>query len=225
MKKLLRGIVEFREKSLTQYREKFSNLATGQSPDALLIACCDSRVAPNTFASTDPGDLFVLRNIGNLVPPYHLPNEHGDTSVLAAIEFALANLAVIDIIICGHSECAAMQFFTNPSHTHELNFLQQWLKNAAPSYERYQQIKHSYSQKKLTPHNLLSQINVLQQLDHLKTYPAVQEHLANGKLQLHAWWFELATADVYQYEEKENDFVLIDAKHAAEILANSQKLN
>src|SRR3954464_15796837 len=110
MKKLIRGIIEFRKTKLQIYREKFAVLATGQSPDTLFIACSDSRVVPNLFASTDPGDLFVVRNIGNLVSPRS--DEHGH-STAAAIEYAINNLGVKNVVICGHSECGAMQALMN----------------------------------------------------------------------------------------------------------------
>src|SRR3954463_6334170 len=110
MKKLIEGIVEFRRKVRPEYRETFARLALGQAPDTLFIACSDSRVVPNTFASADPGDLFVIRNVGNLIAP---AGEDGlsqsDESEAAAIEFALETLNASDIIVCGHSECGAMQ--------------------------------------------------------------------------------------------------------------------
>jgi carbonic anhydrase len=110
MRKLLRGIVDFRERQLPQYAEKFRHLATGQAPDALFVSCSDSRVDPNLLASTDPGDLFVLRNVGNLIPPATAEGvSTGDLSEAGAIEFALLVLKVPDIVICGHSSCGAMK--------------------------------------------------------------------------------------------------------------------
>src|SRR5271165_3350755 len=104
MKKLINGIVEFRRNVQKGYRQAFGKLADGQAPDTLFIACSDSRVVPNTFASADPGDLFVIRNVGNLVPHAKTP----DNSEAAAMEFAVEKLGVSDIIVCGHSECGAM---------------------------------------------------------------------------------------------------------------------
>ena len=109
MQKLVSGIVEFRRSTQESYREAFGKLAVGQFPDALFIACSDSRVVPNTFASTDPGDLFVVRNVGNLIPPCDVQgHSSADESEAAAIEFAIQNLSVKNIIVCGHSECGAM---------------------------------------------------------------------------------------------------------------------
>src|SRR5690349_18694480 len=110
MRKLVHGIVDFRSKSTDEQRELFAKLALGQSPDAMFVCCSDSRVAPNVFASTDPGDLFVVRNVGNMIPDCdHFGKSISDRSEAAAIEFAVAQLSVRDIIICGHSECGAMR--------------------------------------------------------------------------------------------------------------------
>lgn len=219
MKKLIKGIIDFRQKSMADYRNRFAKLALRQSPDALFVACCDSRVVPNTFASSDPGDLFVLRNIGNLIPPY--PNNYVEgTSVSAAIEFSLSSLQVSDIIVCGHSECGAMQALLKKTGDIEKQpYLKTWLEYAASSYKRFQDTIHN-KDNKITPVNVLSQINVLQQLDHLKTYPLVVERLQNNKLRIHGWWFDLATADVYYYNLAHDKFILIDEQEAEIILAS-----
>ena len=202
MKKLLQGIKEFRQHKLDEYREKFSKLAHGQAPDTLFVGCCDSRVVPNTFASTDPGDLFVLRNIGNLIPPYGAAD---GTSVAAAIEFSTLVLHISYIVICGHSDCGAMRAFTeNTVHT-QGPAIEKWLSYAEPSYEKLLKVHPLPAD----PHNLLSHINVIQQLEHLKTYPEVKSRLESGELKIHGWWFDLATADVYEYDEKTQEFVII----------------
>src|SRR3954466_9946866 len=109
MWKLIRGIVDFRKNVRPAVKETFSRLALGQRPDTLFIACSDSRVVPNLFASSDPGDLFVIRNVGNLIPPCGVQGHSAsDESEAAAIEFALQSLPVAQIIVCGHSECGAM---------------------------------------------------------------------------------------------------------------------
>src|SRR5690348_1183506 len=130
MRKLLHGIVEFRNNRRPDYREKFARLALGQAPDTLFIACSDSRVVPNLFASADPGDLFVIRNVGNLIAPAGGNGVSGsDESEAAAVEFALANLKVTDIIICGHSECGAMQVLLKGRGTIEPFHLRSWLRH------------------------------------------------------------------------------------------------
>ena len=215
MKKLIKGIVDFRKNFSEDYRSKFSKLALQQFPDALFVACCDSRVVPNIFASSDPGDLFVLRNIGNLIPPccceHKINNHQEDISVAATIEFSLLGLNVQDIIICGHSECGAMQtLIDNESANNncsQLKSLNTWLSYANPSYERFKNI--DLKNHSLSPCNLLSRINVLQQLDNLKTYPLVEDRLRNNKLRIHGWWFDLTDANVYSYDHKSEEFSLI----------------
>src|SRR4051812_40742074 len=109
MKKLIGGILEYRKRLNPELRETFARLALGQAPNALYIGCSDSRVSVNVFASTEPGDLFVIRNVGNLIPPCGPDGvSSADESEAAAVEFAILNLQVTDVIVCGHSECGAM---------------------------------------------------------------------------------------------------------------------
>lgn len=220
MKKLVRGIVAFREQHLADYREKFAKLVKGQSPDVLFVACCDSRVVPNTFASCDPGDLFVHRNIGNVVPPFKSREQTGDASTAASVEFSINVLKVKHVIVCGHSECGAMQFFTEKHKGLSLPHVSKWLDYARPSYERYLQNEQHAGFSHLSDHNKLSQLNVLQQLDHLMTYPDVQKRVQDGTLALHAWWFDIETADVFQYEPTADAFLIIDEDHANNMLAH-----
>ena len=218
MEKLIRGIVEFRRNVRPEYRETFARLALGQSPDTLFIACSDSRVVPNLFASADPGDLFVIRNVGNLIPP---AGEDGisqsDESEAAAVEFALAKLKVRDVIVCGHSECGAMQALIGGRDNVEPSHLQSWLRHGDGALDQWSG-GHA-PDKSLSPHNQLSQLNVLSQLEHLKTYPLVRASLKAKTLRLHGWWFELKNADVYAYEQTPNRFVLIDSTEAEGLIS------
>lgn len=218
MKKLVGGILEFRRNLRPGYRENFARLALGQSPDALFIACCDSRVAVNVFASTNPGDLFVVRNVGNMVPPCGCEKGHSsaDESEAAAIEFALLSLNVSDIIICGHSECGAMQALVSGREKIPSPNLREWLRHGDVALTRL-----SSQDSSLAPHNRLSQINVLQQIEHLKTYPVVRDRIAENKLRLHAWWFDLHTADVYAFDAERKEFSLFNDEMAKRIIEES----
>ncbi len=204
MEKLLKGIVDFRKNVLPNCREKFAMLAKGQSPDVLFIACSDSRVAPNWFASTDPGDLFVVRNVGNLVPPSGAkPNpDQIDESALAAVEFAIMQLHVPHIVVCGHSDCGAMNALLSGVTPENTPHLKSWLHYGSPALQTFNSglIKPNIG---FTPVNQLSQINVLQQIEHLKSYPFVRRNVEAGKLTIHGWWFDIAKADVYSYREGE----------------------
>jgi carbonic anhydrase len=214
MQKLIKGIIEFRRNKLPDYREKFKELAQRQSPDALFIACSDSRVVPNLFASTNPGDLFVIRNVGNLVPPCSCEHEH---SVAAAIEFSLHTLGVKDIIVCGHSDCGAIRALI--SDTNDLPpHMNDWLKYAQGALEIYDKRQDWLKALPTQYANEISQLNVIHQLEHLKTYSAVQKKVAAGEVKLYGWWFDIATADVSAYNPQLKAFELIDEAWARKML-------
>lgn len=204
MKKLLDGIAEFQRTTRPSYREKFAKLALGQSPDCLFFACSDSRVVPNLFASTEPGDLFVVRNVGNLVPPCGSAGlSMTDRSEGAAVEFALQVLGVRDIVVCGHSDCGAMRGLLSGATHEKAPNLREWLDVAQSSLQR---LHTNPIDTSLALHNQLSQVNVLQQVANLRTYPDVAERLAAGKLRIHAWWFDLGSVEVLSYFEDRGRF-------------------
>lgn len=215
MKKLIQGIVDFRKNLTKESRALFAKLALGQKPDTLFIACSDSRVVPNLFASTNPGDLFVLRNIGNLIPPFSSSCQ--DDSAAAVIEFSISSLNVSDIVICGHSECAAMQALSKGIDTLSCPHLESWLKYGKEALDKVRQ--GMIIDPSLTEHNQISQVNVLQQMEHIKSYPFIKERLDKKQLRVHGWWFDIAQADVYCYEQNINQFVLIDEKEAQQIMS------
>jgi carbonic anhydrase len=207
MKKLIQGIVDFRKTLSEESRELFAKLALGQKPDALFIACSDSRVVPNLFVSTNPGDLFVLRNVGNLVPP--ATSTHDDC-VASAIEFSLFSLQIADIIVCGHSECGAMKALVKGTEGPHLPHLESWLQHG---HEALKRVREGFVlNPALSEHNQVSQVNVLLQMEHVASYPFIKERLAQGSLRIHGWWFDIAHADVYCYEPPLNQFVLIDER-------------
>lgn len=212
MRKLIQGIIDFKKSKSPSYKETFAQLALGQRPDALFIACSDSRVAVNVFASTDPGDLFVVRNVGNMIPPSGMLGVSiGDESEMAALEFALTTLSVRHIIICGHSECGAMIATLNGRDKVIPPHLRSWLAHAEGGLAQLSSSK-LFADKGLAPHNRLSQFNVLQQLDHLKSYPLVRERIQAGTLQLHGWWFEIAKAEVFYYDSESSNFLSFDER-------------
>jgi carbonic anhydrase len=149
-----------------------------------------------------------------LIPPCGRDGHStADESEAAAIEFALMQLNVSDIIVCGHSDCGAMHALIAGRDKVVTQNLRAWLRHGEPALRRLPEIAPG---QKIA--NQLSQLNVLQQIEHLRSYPVVQKRLAEGRLGLHAWWFELKTANVYCYEETLNKFVVIDEEEAARIL-------
>jgi carbonic anhydrase len=209
MRKLLNGLAEFQEKITQEERTKFANLALGQKPDALMFCCSDSRVAPNIFASTDPGDLFVVRNVGNMVSPCDESGfSVGDVSEAAALEFAVNSLQVDDIIICGHSECGAMTAIYEGLQNVRHPNLKDWLKNGTAALEKFK--SGVTLNADLSPINQISQLNVLAQVEHIRSYPYIERKIQSGKLQVSAWWFDIAKAKVSIFAEEHRRYLEID---------------
>lgn len=198
---LVAGVHHFRREVFREQRELFERLAHGQEPETLFITCSDSRIDQNLITHTDPGDLFVLRNAGNLVPAF------GATSggEVATIEFAVTGLAVRDIVVCGHSHCGAMKGLLHPEYVREMPAVADWLKHAEAT-RRIIRSKYSH----LRGEDLLDvaiEENVLVQLENLQTHPAVAAALAEDKLKLHAWTYDIASAEVYAYDDTAEQFV------------------
>lgn len=218
MDKLLRGILEFRAHELPKRRAMFAQLAEGQDPDTLLLTCADSRVVPNLLSSTEPGDLFTIRTVGNLIAPAGPGGAAlGDVSEAAAVEYALLALDVKDVVVCGHSRCGAMSAALAKKEVPGAPNLARWLELATPTLERVrraERVDHS-----LPLVEQLSQVNVLQQLDHLRTYSVVKEREDAGRLHLHGWWFDVGTGETHVYDSARGGFVLIDEEEAERILS------
>jgi carbonic anhydrase len=205
MQRLIEGVHKFRSGEFGNYRKLFRKLSReGQNPHTLFITCSDSRVLAELITHSQPGDLFVVKNVGNIVPPASV---RGDTnSTAAAIEFAVENLRVNDIVICGHSQCGAMAALLaeNPAGA-ATPHLRDWLNLAAPVLEI---LKKNYSHLRETHarENAAAEENVLFGLDNLHSYPCVQERLADGSLRLHGWFFKIATAELFAYDPETRQF-------------------
>lgn len=201
MRKLITGLHHFRSQVFQSQKELFERLAQGQSPDALFITCSDSRINPNLITNTQPGDLFILRNAGNIIPPFGASN--GGEG--ATIEFAVAGLGVKDIIVCGHSFCGAMKGLLDPSKLDTLPVVKTWLEHAAATRRILQE---NYSD--LSEEDLLSvaiQENVLMQIKNLKTHPSVAARLNAGQIALHGWTYKIQTGEVFNYNPEEGQFL------------------
>lgn len=200
MEKLLAGIHHFKSSVFRSQSELFTRLSQGQSPDALLITCSDSRIVPNLITQTAPGDLFILRNAGNIVPPY-CASGGGEA---ATIEFAVAALGVEDVIVCGHTLCGAMKGLLDPSKLTDLPLVLRWLELAEATRRI---VVQKYSQH--APEELLQiaiEENVLVQLENLRTHPAIAAALAQDRLRLHGWVYEIETGQVFAYDGETEQF-------------------
>lgn len=205
MQKLITGLHHFQQNIFGQHRSLFERLAAGQQPEALFITCSDSRINPNLITQTKPGELFILRNAGNLVPPYGA-SAGGEAGT---IEFAIKGLGIRDIIVCGHSHCGAMKALLEPELTQELPALRQWLTNA----EATRQIMREKYADREGRGQLMTAIeeNVLVQLENLRTHPAVAARLAQGELNLHGWVYKLETGEVFHYDSESGQFLPVGA--------------
>jgi carbonic anhydrase len=217
MRKLIMGIVDFRERLLPQYAERFHELAHGQSPDTFFITCSDSRVVPDLLASTNPGDLFIMRNVGNLVPPATSEGAStGDLSEAGAIEYSVLVLNVRHIVVCGHSGCGAMQAALARQPSPETPNLAKWLHHSASAVFRLDQ--EGPLDPRLSRQDQLGQLNVLVQLEHLASYPMVRERIAAGTLHLSGWWFDIDKGEMHAYQRETRRFEAIDRTTAEQFL-------
>ncbi|GAB4532949.1 MAG: hypothetical protein Tsb0014_17920 [Pleurocapsa sp.] len=202
MKKLIRGLGEFRKNYVKTHQELLEQLSHGQKPRVLFITCSDSRVAPNLITNTDVGELFIIRNAGNIVPPFGAANGgEGGT-----IEYAITALGIEQVIVCGHSHCGAMKGLL------KLNKLQ------ANMPLVYDWLKHAESTRRLVlenyPHQSGEELietlvaeNVLIQIENLKTYPMVRAKLHQGKLRIYGWIYEIETGEVLAYDAKTHTYL------------------
>jgi len=201
MQKLIDGIHDFQSGIFSTHRELFERLAGGQTPDALFITCSDSRINPNLVTQTQPGELFILRNAGNIIPP-HAAGSGGEE---ATIEFAIVGLGIQDIIVCGHSHCGAVNALLNPELIGQsMPAVSHWLHHADATREI---VKGRYSE--LPPSALLNvaiQENVLVQLENLRTHPAVALGLSRGELKLHGWVYKIETGQVFAFSPPHAQF-------------------
>lgn len=205
MKKLITGLHQFQSEIFLSQKELFERLAQGQHPDALFITCSDSRINPNLITQTNPGDLFILRNAGNIIPPYGATN--GGEG--ATIEFALSALGIKDIIICGHSRCGAVDGLLHPERVENMPSVQRWLAHAEATR---QIVNENYRQMDFKEDEFLDiaiQENVLVQLENLRTHPSVASRLARGQLHLHAWVYKIETGEVFSYRQKAGQYLPI----------------
>jgi len=200
MQTLADGIHEFQTNYFVRNRELFERLATdGQRPQTLFITCSDSRVVPNLFTNAAPGELFIVRNVGNVVPRA-LP---GGTA--AAIEYAIEVLEVEQAVICGHTHCGAIQAVLDPSRMDRLPYVKRWLQETTRVRgiveERYGNLEGAARVTAAVAEN------VLVQLENLRAFPFVADRLASGRLHMNGWVFKIETGEVFDYDPEQGQFL------------------
>lgn len=208
MKELFDGVIHFNQKDFENHEELFRQLGKQQNPHTLFVGCSDSRVVPNLITRTLPGELFVVRNIANIVPIYRESGEYLATT--SAIEFALLMLNVKNVVICGHSNCGGCKaLFMEPQELVTVPHMRRWLEQAAcvkPEVLRLMGSEDNLAKREW----LAEQINIVHQLSHLKTYPTVRDRIDKGDLNVYGWHYIIETGEVYNYNFATKEFVLIE---------------
>ena len=208
MEKVISGLVQFKSSSYEERKALFTELANGQSPEVLFITCADSRIDPNLVTQTEPGELFIIRNAGNIVPP-HTRSAGG---VTASIEYAVAVLGIKHIVVCGHSDCGAMKGALNTDALSDLPHVKEWLDHSRAAVEI---VKAKHGQAAISELDAVTEQNVLLQLDHLRTHPAVAEKVGTGEIDMHGWVYNIEHGTVAAYDETKKRFVSIEERYAA----------
>ena len=206
MQRLVEGIHRFRQDRFTNEQSFFEKLVEGQHPIALFITCSDSRIDPNLITQTGPGELFILRTAGNIVPPHG----SGYGGEAATIEYAVAALGIKDVIVCGHSHCGAMGGLMKLEALSSMPAVAGYLQHAAATrriiQENYKDVSDEAEQV-----NLAVNENVLVQLENLRTHPSVAAALSRGDLKLHGWVYKFETGEIFAYSPKTNSFEVIES--------------
>ncbi|KPQ35762.1 MAG: carbonic anhydrase CynT [Phormidesmis priestleyi Ana] len=203
MKELIQGLREFQSNYVPQNKKLLQELARGQHPRVLFITCSDSRVQPELITQSDLGDLFVIRNAGNIIPPYGATN--GGEG--ATIEYAIKSLDIQHIIICGHTTCGAMKGLLQVGELEQkMPLVYNWLKHTEATRELVEEnYSHLGKEEKLS--TLVAE-NVLTQIENLRTYPSVRSHLHKGEIVIHGWIYNIEDGSVLTYDRANHAFVL-----------------
>ncbi|MDM9382041.1 carbonic anhydrase [Chlorogloeopsis sp. ULAP01] len=203
MKKLIKGLREFKASYFSTHQELFEQLSHGQKPRVLFITCSDSRVDPNLITQAQIGELFVIRNAGNIIPPFGATN--GGEG--ATIEYAVQALDIQQIIICGHSHCGAMKGLMKLNRLREeMPLVHDWLKYAEATRRLVLDHYGHYQGEELL--EIMIAENVLTQIENLRTYPVIHSKLYQGQLSIYAWIYHIETGEVLAYDPHRHAYVL-----------------
>ena len=199
---------KFKELEFKKHEKLFVDLVKkGQSPKTLFIGCSDSRVLPNLITGTGPGELFIVRNVGNFVPPFKPDYEFHATA--AAIEYAVSVLNVKDIIVCGHSHCGACEsLYKNIEDSVELIHTKKWLEIGKPAKEAALSAVGKDNKEELL--RFTEKISILVQLENLLTYPAVEKRVSKEELFLHGWYYKIESGEIEYYDSERKDFLPLE---------------
>ena len=201
-----KGGIEFMEKHFKENADLFKTLKDSQTPHTLFVGCSDSRVVPNLITNTKPGDMFVVRNIANIIPKYRVSDEFLATT--SAIEYALYILNIKDIIICGHSNCGGCAaLYYDDSKFHKTPNVKTWLKSLDNVKAQVEALGLSSLNKKAW---FVERLNIVNSIDNLLTYPGVKEGVKLGKIRIYGWHYIIETGSLFNYDMVTKDFELLN---------------
>lgn len=216
---LIEGAIAFREREYRSDQERMSELAEQQSPEVLMIGCSDSRVDPAIICGAQPGEIFTVRVVANLVPYFSLAVGQGQ-GVRAAIEYAVQHLGVSDIVVFGHARCGGIKaaIDTAAGNAPETDFIGPWLEMARPACHQEVVDQETGERRPVPIENLqeysylVERASVLQSVENLRTYPWIRDRLDAGQITLHGWWFDLETGDLWTTSPKDGHFLPVEGR-------------
>ncbi|GFM30084.1 carbonic anhydrase [Novosphingobium sp. PY1] len=204
MNELIGRVFSFEKTIFPASSDLFGKLATqGQEPKALMISCADSRIVPEQIMQAQPGDLFVCRNAGNIVPPFATMNG----GVSSTVEYAVAALGVRDIIVCGHSDCGAMKALSNPVGLDKMPNVAAWLRHGSAAEHIVTTCHPELGERERV--RAISLENVIAQIAHLRTHPSVAAAIARGEMSLHGWFVDIHAGQVLGLDGDSGEFVAL----------------
>ena len=205
MEQLIAGHKRFLAEEFPFRQAQFHLLADRQKPEVLFVTCADSRIVPDLILQTQPGDLFICRNAGNVVPRAGEPAG----GVSATIEYAVQILRVRHLVVCGHSDCGVIQALMRPHTLEGLSCVKDWLQHVEPAWEYVNEVERHANE--LTRHIALTHANVLAQLDNLRTHGFVRQAIAEGRLAVHGWYYDILSGRIEHYDEACKKFVGLES--------------
>lgn len=207
MEELFDGAIKFREEDYNEHKDLYESLKKRQEPHTLFITCTDSRVVPNLITNALPGDLFVIRNMGNIVPPYLGRDKGirgGYLATTSAIEYALSILGIKNVIICGHSDCGACSaIYEDAQKLENAPYVKKWIELLEPVRQKVDELKPNSKAKRTW---LMEQMNIEHQLENLMSYPFVEERFDRGELNIYGWYYIIETGEIFNYNMIQREF-------------------
>ena len=201
--RITQGVRKFQSEVFPSQREMFERLSGRQDPLALFVTCADARVVPNLFTQTDPGEIFIERNPGNMVPPY----VEFVGGVTAGVEYAMLALKIPVIVVCGHTDCGVMKALLHPENADGMPGVQRWMSHGLTACERMlQKYKHAGEEGQLKH---LTEYNVLEQIENLKTHPSVQTRLRSREIEIRGWVYDIGDGSIREANPESGEFQLL----------------